>query len=65
MSDTILCGVLRLPEMYLDDPITLRQFIGAAREAADELERRRYRIDSLESALARMRKAKKEAGEEP
>jgi len=47
MSDTMLCGILRMPKEHLDDPIIWQQFVSAARDAADELELRDDRIARL------------------
>jgi hypothetical protein len=38
MSDVMLLGVLRMPMPESPDPMTLRQFVSRARQAADRIE---------------------------
>ena len=56
MSDTMLLGVLRLPITDYPDLITLRQFVAAAKEAADRIEQDAAKIGELEAELAGLRK---------
>jgi hypothetical protein len=46
MSDLMLTGVLRMP-MDNPDPLTLRQFVDRARQAADRIEADAKEIDRL------------------
>lgn len=48
MSDTMLLGVLRMPMPENPDPLTLRQFVDRARQAADRIEADTERIAALE-----------------
>jgi hypothetical protein len=52
MSNTMLCGVLRMPEHLLEDPLVRSQFIAAARQAADEIERGRGRYPEWSDEMA-------------
>ena len=48
MSDTMLLGVLRMPMPDNPDPMTMRQFVDRARQAADRIEADAERIAALE-----------------
>lgn len=63
MSDVMLLGVLRMPMPDAPDPMTLRQFVSRARQAAcrieadtDELEELRAKCDALQKDAERYRK---------
>jgi hypothetical protein len=52
MSDVMLLGVLRMPVRPDSDPMTLHQFIGRARQAADRIEADAAEIERLRDVLA-------------
>jgi hypothetical protein len=51
MSDVMLIGVLRMPMPDEPDPMTLRQFVSRARQAADRIEADGAEIERLRAAL--------------
>ena len=60
MSDLMLLGVLRMP-MDNPDPLTLHQFVGRARQAADRIEADAKEIDRLTAELAQAMKERSRA----
>jgi hypothetical protein len=60
MSDLMLTGVLRMP-MDNPDPLTLRQFVDRARQAADRIEADAKGIDRLTAELAQAMKERSRA----
>jgi len=51
MSDVMLLGVLRMPIPDNPDPMTLRQFVDRARQAADRIEADTAEIERLRAVL--------------
>lgn len=61
MSDLMLLGVLRMPVTTSSEPLTLSQFIGRAREAADRIEADADKIQQLQARVLEL-EAQCEAG---
>lgn len=51
MSDVMLLGVLRMPMPEEPDPLTLRQFVDRARQAADRIEADAAKLDRMDDEL--------------
>jgi hypothetical protein len=51
MSDVMLLGVLRMPMPEYPDPLTLRQFVDRARQAADRIEADAAKLDRMDDEL--------------
>lgn len=51
MSDVILLGVLRMPMPDDPDPLTLRQFVDRARQAADRIEADAAKLNRMDDEL--------------
>lgn len=51
MSDVMLLGVLRMPMPENPDPLTLRQFVDRARQAADRIEADAAKLDRIDDEL--------------
>ena len=51
MSDVMLLGVLRMPMPDNPDPLTLRQFVDRARQAADRIEADATEIEHLRAEV--------------
>lgn len=56
MSDLMLLGMLRMP-MDNPDPLTLRQFVDRARQAADRIEADEKLIEQLRSELDALKRS--------